>query len=82
MEEVIEFPDSSDGTKSFHHDSEASEREGEGIEEDQVTHDGSQDEEETDDGAESSDDQEIKGAEKSRLAGVWRPKPGETRRPT
>jgi len=95
MEEVIESSDGSDDTESFHHDLsdldewvaegysggdlEGSEDEKGEIEEDQVTNDG-QGEEDVHDGDESSDDQDSGGAGSSRFAGMWSPKPGETRR--
>jgi len=57
-------------------------RRDEGIEQDQVADYGGQGEMKTNDGAEYSDDQESEDAGKSRFAGMWSPKPGDTRRPT
>jgi len=96
MDEVIELSDSSDDTEVFHHDlsnrdewvaegysrgnSEASEDEEGEVAEDQLIND-SQGEEDVPDGAESSDDQESGATGGPRLAGMWSPKPGQTRRP-
>jgi len=96
MDEVIELSDISDDTETFHHDlsdrgewvaegysggdSEASEDEEGEIAEDQLIND-SQGEEDVPDGAKSSDDQESGVTGGPRFAGMWIPKPGETRRP-
>jgi len=96
MDEVTELSDSSDDTEVFYHDlsdrdewvaegysggdSEASEDEKGEIAEDQLIND-SQGEEDVPDGAESSDDQESGATGGPRFAGMWSPKPGETRRP-
>jgi len=87
MDEVIELSDSSDDTEVFHHDlsdrdewvaegysggeSEASEDEEGEVAEDQLINGG----------AESSNDQESGATGGPRFAGMWSPKPGETRRP-